>query len=294
MVGLADVAGRRAGSFSLGMGQRLGIASALLADPQTLILDEPVNGLDPDGVRWIRNLLQRPRRRGPHRLPVLAPDERDGADRRPRHRGRPGPAAARPVDGRVHRRRPRPTSSGSARRRRRELAGAAGAASGVTVRDAAEDALEVEGLSSDEIGTVAAAAQITLYELSDPGRVAGGGLHGPDRGLARLPLADRPQRTGRRGRRMSSPATGPHRPRHVRRRRVRQRSRSRLPRVISSEWIKFRTLRSTWAVLGAASSACSSSALIVAYNTRHLTQQSAAGRHRRRRPPCRATTSASC
>ena len=58
MVGLADVAGQRAGSFSLGMGQRLGIASALLADPQTLILDEPVNGLDPDGVRWIRNLLR--------------------------------------------------------------------------------------------------------------------------------------------------------------------------------------------------------------------------------------------
>src|ERR1700761_6605394 len=58
MVGLTDVASRRAGSFSLGMGQRLGIASALLADPQTLILDEPVNGLDPGGVRWIRNLLR--------------------------------------------------------------------------------------------------------------------------------------------------------------------------------------------------------------------------------------------
>ncbi len=59
MVGLADVAGKRAGAFSLGMGQRLGIASALLADPQMLILDEPVNGLDPDGVRWIRTLLRR-------------------------------------------------------------------------------------------------------------------------------------------------------------------------------------------------------------------------------------------
>src|ERR1700760_849376 len=59
MAGLADVASHRAGSFSLGMGQRLGIASALLADPQTLILDEPVNGLDPDGVRWIRTLLRR-------------------------------------------------------------------------------------------------------------------------------------------------------------------------------------------------------------------------------------------
>jgi len=58
MVGLQDVARKRAGGFSLGMGQRLGIASALLADPSTLILDEPVNGLDPEGIRWIRDLLR--------------------------------------------------------------------------------------------------------------------------------------------------------------------------------------------------------------------------------------------
>jgi ABC-2 type transport system ATP-binding protein len=58
MVGLQDVASKRAGGFSLGMGQRLGIASALLADPETLVLDEPVNGLDPEGIRWIRDLLK--------------------------------------------------------------------------------------------------------------------------------------------------------------------------------------------------------------------------------------------
>jgi ABC-2 type transport system ATP-binding protein len=58
LVGLSDVAGRRAGSFSLGMGQRLGIAVALLGDPGTVILDEPINGLDPEGVRWVRNLLK--------------------------------------------------------------------------------------------------------------------------------------------------------------------------------------------------------------------------------------------
>ena len=57
-VGLHDVARKRAGEFSLGMGQRLGIASALLGDPSTLILDEPVNGLDPEGIHWIRNLLK--------------------------------------------------------------------------------------------------------------------------------------------------------------------------------------------------------------------------------------------
>ncbi|MDQ2761172.1 MAG: ATP-binding cassette domain-containing protein [Actinomycetota bacterium] len=59
MVGLREVAGKRAGGFSLGMGQRLGIASALLGDPQTVMLDEPVNGLDPEGIKWIRNLLKK-------------------------------------------------------------------------------------------------------------------------------------------------------------------------------------------------------------------------------------------
>ena len=58
MAGLSDVAGKRVGGFSLGMGQRLGIASALLGDPRVVVLDEPVNGLDPEGVLWVRNLLK--------------------------------------------------------------------------------------------------------------------------------------------------------------------------------------------------------------------------------------------
>jgi ABC-2 type transport system ATP-binding protein len=58
LVGLHEVARKRAGKFSLGMGQRLGIATALLGDPATLLLDEPVNGLDPEGIHWIRNLLK--------------------------------------------------------------------------------------------------------------------------------------------------------------------------------------------------------------------------------------------
>ena len=59
LVGLREVARKRAGAFSLGMGQRLGIASALLGDPGTLALDEPVNGLDPEGILWVRHLLKR-------------------------------------------------------------------------------------------------------------------------------------------------------------------------------------------------------------------------------------------
>ena len=59
LAGLTAVAGRRVGGFSLGMGQRLGVATALLGDPATVVLDEPVNGLDPDGVLWIRTLTRR-------------------------------------------------------------------------------------------------------------------------------------------------------------------------------------------------------------------------------------------
>jgi ABC-2 type transport system ATP-binding protein len=58
VVGLSEVANRRAGKFSLGMGQRLGIAAAMLGDPEVLLFDEPVNGLDPDGIRWVRTFLK--------------------------------------------------------------------------------------------------------------------------------------------------------------------------------------------------------------------------------------------
>jgi ABC-2 type transport system ATP-binding protein len=58
LVGLADVGGRRVKNYSLGMKQRLGLAAALLGDPATVILDEPANGLDPEGIRWIRDMLR--------------------------------------------------------------------------------------------------------------------------------------------------------------------------------------------------------------------------------------------
>ncbi len=92
MVGLHDVAGKRVGGFSLGMGQRLGIAAALLGDPSTVMLDEPVNGLDPEGIQWVRNLLQGLAAEGrtvfvsSHLMSEMAPDRR-APDR---HRARAG------------------------------------------------------------------------------------------------------------------------------------------------------------------------------------------------------------
>ena len=58
MVGLTTAAGKKAGTLSLGMSQRLGIAAALLGDPPVLLFDEPVNGLDPEGIRWVRTLMR--------------------------------------------------------------------------------------------------------------------------------------------------------------------------------------------------------------------------------------------
>ncbi|WP_371572516.1 hypothetical protein [Streptomyces sp. NBC_01314] len=79
-VGLPEVARKRAGTFSLGVGQRLGIVTALLGAPRTIILDEPVNGLDPESELWIRNLLKGPA--GAYGPALLASDERDDSDHR--------------------------------------------------------------------------------------------------------------------------------------------------------------------------------------------------------------------
>jgi ABC-2 type transport system ATP-binding protein len=164
MVGLTGVAGKRAGAFSLGMGQRLGIASALLGDPQMLILDEPVNGLDPDGVRWIRTLLRRLAAEGrtvflsSHLMSEMALTADHvivvGQGRLLRDQSMADFIAEASSD--VVRVRT-PHSD----RLTQALAGP-----DVTVTSVAEHTLEITGRTSEEIGTVAADAAITLFELT--------------------------------------------------------------------------------------------------------------------------------
>jgi ABC-2 type transport system ATP-binding protein len=165
MVGLGAAADRRVGSFSLGMGQRLGLGAALLGDPQTLILDEPVNGLDLDGIRWIRALLRDLAGQG---RTVLLSSHLMGemamtADRivligrgRLLRETSTADFIAEASTGLVRVRSPQP----------RDLA-ALLARQGAHVRPADDrDGQDVEGLSSEQIGSAAAAAGITLFELT--------------------------------------------------------------------------------------------------------------------------------
>ncbi|WP_028057872.1 ATP-binding cassette domain-containing protein [Candidatus Solirubrobacter pratensis] len=164
LVGLRSVARKRAGTFSLGMGQRLGIASALLGDPATVVLDEPVNGLDPEGIHWIRNLLRGLAAEGrtvfvsSHLMSEMALT----AD----HlivvgRGRlladmtTGEFIAQASPALVRVRSPHAT-------RLRELL----LGDGVTVRSDGPGILEVGGLAIEEIGDRAATEGLTLHELS--------------------------------------------------------------------------------------------------------------------------------
>jgi ABC-2 type transport system ATP-binding protein len=165
LVGLSAVARKRAGGFSLGMGQRLGIASALLGDPATVILDEPANGLDPEGILWIRNLLKSLAADG--RTVFLSSHLMSEMALTAEHlivvgRGRliadttVSEIVAQASDGAgVHVRTP---DAG----RLRDLL----AREGVTISAGERDVMEIQGLSSDRIGEIAAGASIVLYELT--------------------------------------------------------------------------------------------------------------------------------
>ena len=163
-VGLESVARRRAGGFSLGMGQRLGIAAALLGDPRAVILDEPVNGLDTEGIRWIRSLLQDLAAEGrtvfvsSHLMGEMALTAQhlivigrgrliaDAGTEELIARAAPGVVRVRSTD---------PEALAALLRSR-----------DVAVSGAGDGALAVSGLSTDEVGRAAGAAGITLLELA--------------------------------------------------------------------------------------------------------------------------------
>ncbi|MFI6327677.1 ABC transporter ATP-binding protein [Micromonospora chersina] len=164
LVGLHEVAGRRAGGFSLGMGQRLGIAAALLGDPRVVMLDEPVNGLDPDGIRWIRGLLKGLAAEG--RTVFVSSHLMSEMAQTAEHlivvgRGR---LIADVSLAEFTRRASRATvrvRSPQATALRDVLAGPT-----VTITGGEPGLLEVTGLTREQIGDRAAAAGLTLHELS--------------------------------------------------------------------------------------------------------------------------------
>ncbi len=164
LVGLHEVARKRSGQFSLGMGQRLGIAQALLGDPKTVMLDEPGNGLDPEGIHWVRNLLKGLAAEGrtvfvsSHLMSEMALT----AD----HLiviGRGRLIADTSVDDFVAR-----ASQKVVVVRSPELARLRGELTrpGVTFADAERGALEVHGLTAQQVGEAASGAGITLHELT--------------------------------------------------------------------------------------------------------------------------------
>jgi ABC-2 type transport system ATP-binding protein len=163
-VGLTGVKHRRVGGFSLGMGQRLGIAVALLGQPRTIMLDEPVNGLDPEGVRWVRTLLRSLAGQGctvfvsSHLLGEMA----DTADRLVVI-GRGRVIADSTVDDFVA-----GMVSDAVVVRTPEAARLRALLSGpeVTITADSQDALHVRGMSTDQIGRTAWRANIPVLELS--------------------------------------------------------------------------------------------------------------------------------
>jgi ABC-2 type transport system ATP-binding protein len=167
LVGLSDVAGKRVGTFSLGMNQRLGIAAALLGDPETLMFDEPINGLDPDGILWIRNLMKSLAAQG--RTVFLSSHLMSEMAQTADHllviaRGRI--IADARTDEFVSR-----NSTPSVRVRALQPADLAAALTrrGAVVERCPDGAMIVTGLDSAAIGGAASAHEITLFELAAHG-----------------------------------------------------------------------------------------------------------------------------
>jgi ABC-2 type transport system ATP-binding protein len=164
LAGLDSVAGRRVGGFSLGMGQRLGIATALLGDPATVILDEPVNGLDPEGVRWVRTLMRSLAAEGRTVLlsSHLMSEMAQTADRLiVIGRGRilaDGPIGDI-ISGATR-------SITRVRTRDADRLRATIAAPGVEVSVLADGLIEISGLTAEDVAVAASLAGVVLYEVA--------------------------------------------------------------------------------------------------------------------------------
>lgn len=162
--GLESVAHKRVGGYSLGMGQRLGIAAALLGDPQTLILDEPVNGLDPEGVLWVRNLVRYLAGQGRtvflsshlmSEMAITADDLVVIGRGRIITTGTVQDIITASTTGSVRVRSPRAGELAEALRR-----------GGVTISSSEPDRLDVTGIDAPAIGELAAQRGIPLHELT--------------------------------------------------------------------------------------------------------------------------------
>ncbi|CCH35645.1 ABC transporter ATP-binding protein [Actinosynnema sp. NPDC047251] len=164
LVGLSKVAKRRAGGFSLGMSQRLGIAGALLGDPKVLLFDEPVNGLDPEGILWIRQFMQGLAAEGrtvlvsSHLLSEMALTATDLVVI-----GRGKLISQSSTEEFVER---STENTVKVRSPHADKLGALLVDKGFTVREDADTSLTVSGASSDQIGDIAASAGVVLHELS--------------------------------------------------------------------------------------------------------------------------------
>ena len=271
LVGLREVAHKRAGQFSLGMGQRLGIASALLGDPETLILDEPVNGLDPEGIHWIRNLLRSLAAEGrtvfvsSHLMSEMAltADQVIVIGRGRLITDISVDEFVRQASGKVvHVRSPQATEL------RERLDGPGVTATVVDERGL----LEVTGLTAAEIGDAAAASGIPLHELTPQQaslEEAFMTLTQDDIEYKALPSGPRE----RGGRSVSSVATTTALPRLPHTGRVTQ------LRVCLSEWTKLRSVRSTrWSLAAAVVFTIGIAALACAVVSHHWPHMSAADR----------------
>ena len=248
LVGLSEVARKRSKGFSLGMSQRLGIAATMLGDPKVLMFDEPVNGLDPEGILWIRNLMKALAAEG--RTVFVSSHLMSEMEYTADHLiviGRGKLIADCSMSEFISR------SSGASVRVRTPMAEElikAVTAKGAVAATGDEDAVEVRGLTAAEVGDIAFEQAHPAARAGHGARLARRGVHGADREQRRVPGGD-PGRDHHHRKRCLSDGHRNH-PQRAARRRCRRPSAGRAcAGAIASEFTKLRSVRSTYWTLGA-------------------------------------------